>query len=96
MAARAGSPGRSPRAVIRAISSCANASCSRCRRVSGSAVGGTAEAQELLESCAANAILPDCETIAIQQIGEAFVRMEKADVRYRFVVDMSTLEGAPS
>lgn len=63
------------------------------RRVSGSAVGGTAETQEMLAFCAANNILPDCETIAIQQIDDAFARMEKADVRYRFVIDMATLGG---
>jgi uncharacterized zinc-type alcohol dehydrogenase-like protein len=62
------------------------------RRVSGSAVGGTAETQELLDFCAAHGILPDCEMIAIQAIGEAFARMEQADVRYRFVIDMASLE----
>jgi len=38
--------------------------------------------------------LPDCETIAIQDINAAFERMERADVRYRFVIDMATLEAA--
>ncbi len=37
-------------------------------------------------------ILPDCEMIAIQDINTAFERMERADVRYRFVIDMATLE----
>src|SRR5690606_36374277 len=63
------------------------------RRISGSPVGGIAETQEMLNFCAKKNILPECEMIAIQEINGAFERMEKADVRYRFVIDMATLEG---
>jgi uncharacterized zinc-type alcohol dehydrogenase-like protein len=64
------------------------------RRISGSPIGGIAETQEMLNFCARMDILPDCETIAIQDINTAFERMERADVRYRFVIDMATLEAA--
>jgi uncharacterized zinc-type alcohol dehydrogenase-like protein len=62
------------------------------RRLTGSPIGGIAETQEMLDFCAKKAILPDCEMIAIQDINAAFERMEKADVRYRFVIDMASLE----
>jgi uncharacterized zinc-type alcohol dehydrogenase-like protein len=61
------------------------------RRVAGSPIGGIAQTQELLDFCARKDILPECETIRIDQINDAFKRMERADVRYRFVIDMSTL-----
>lgn len=64
------------------------------RRISGSPIGGIAETQEMLDFCARMNILPDCETIAIQDINVAFDRMERADVRYRFVIDMASLEAA--
>lgn len=64
------------------------------RRISGSPIGGIAETQEMLNFCARMNILPDCEMIAIQDINAAFERMERADVRYRFVIDMATLEAA--
>ncbi|MDB5912275.1 MAG: hypothetical protein JWP22_950 [Ramlibacter sp.] len=64
------------------------------RRIAGSLIGGIAQTQELLDFCARKNILPECELIGIQQINEAFERMERADVRYRFVIDMATL--APS
>lgn len=64
------------------------------RRISGSPIGGIAETQEMLDFCARMNILPDCETIAIQDINAAFDRMERADVRYRFVIDMASLEAA--
>jgi uncharacterized zinc-type alcohol dehydrogenase-like protein len=64
------------------------------RRISGSPIGGIAETQEMLNFCARMDILPDCETIAIQDINAAFERIERADVRYRFVIDMTTLESA--
>ncbi|UFS67393.1 NAD(P)-dependent alcohol dehydrogenase [Paracoccus denitrificans] len=62
------------------------------RRISGSPIGGIAETQEMLNFCARMNILPDCEMIAIQDINTAFERMERADVRYRFVIDMASLE----
>lgn len=62
------------------------------RRVAGSAISGIAETQELLDFCARKNILPDVEMIGIDQINEAYERMEKSDVRYRFVIDMASLE----
>ncbi|HLA70388.1 MAG TPA: NAD(P)-dependent alcohol dehydrogenase [Steroidobacteraceae bacterium] len=61
------------------------------RRLSGSPIGGIAETQEMLDFCAAKNILPDCEMIRMDEINEAWKRMEKSDVRYRFVIDMATL-----
>jgi uncharacterized zinc-type alcohol dehydrogenase-like protein len=63
------------------------------RAIMGTPVGGLAETQELLDFCAKKNILPECEMIRMDQINEAFERMEKSDVRYRFVIDMRTLEG---
>lgn len=61
------------------------------RRVAGSPIGGIAETQEMLDFCARKNILPDCEMISMGQINDAFERMERSDVRYRFVIDMATL-----
>lgn len=61
------------------------------RRVSGSPIGGIAETQEMLDFCAAKGVLPDCEQIAIQDINHAYERMERSDVKYRFVIDMASL-----
>jgi alcohol dehydrogenase (NADP+) len=61
------------------------------RRIAGSPIGGIRETQELLDLCARKNILPECETIHMDQINEAFERMERSDVRYRFVIDMSSL-----
>jgi uncharacterized zinc-type alcohol dehydrogenase-like protein len=63
------------------------------RRVAGSPIGGVAQTQELLDFCARKNILPECETIRMDQINDAFKRMERADVRYRFVIDMAYLQG---
>ena len=61
------------------------------RRVAGSPIGGIAQTQELLEFCARKNILPETETIRMDQINEAFELMERSDVRYRFVIDMASL-----
>ncbi len=61
------------------------------RRVAGSPIGGIKETQEMLDFCAKKNILPDCEMIRMDQVNEAFERMERADVRYRFVIDMASL-----
>jgi uncharacterized zinc-type alcohol dehydrogenase-like protein len=61
------------------------------RSLSGSAIGGIAETQELLDFCAEADILPDCEMIRIQDINAAYERMERSDVKYRFVIDMASL-----
>jgi uncharacterized zinc-type alcohol dehydrogenase-like protein len=62
------------------------------RRVAGSPIGGIAETQEMLDFCARKNILPECEMIRMDQINDAFKRMERADVRYRFVIDMASLK----
>lgn len=62
------------------------------RRIAGSMIGGIPETQEMLEFCASKNILPDCEMIRMDQINEAFERMERSDVRYRFVIDMASLD----
>jgi uncharacterized zinc-type alcohol dehydrogenase-like protein len=61
------------------------------RRIAGSPIGGIAETQEMLDFCAKKNILPDCEMIRMDQINEAFERMDRSDVRYRFVIDMASL-----
>jgi len=61
------------------------------RRVSGSPIGGIRETQEMLDFCAEKNILPETETVRIDEVDHAFERMEKADVRYRFVIDMGSL-----
>jgi uncharacterized zinc-type alcohol dehydrogenase-like protein len=61
------------------------------RNLAGSLIGGLAETQEMLDYCAANNIASDVEIIAMKDINNAYERMEKSDVKYRFVIDMSTL-----
>lgn len=61
------------------------------RTITGSMIGGTAETQEMLDYCAEHNIVSDVEVIPVQQINEAYERMIKNDVRYRFVLDMKTL-----
>jgi len=65
----------------------------RRRRLAGSAIGGIAETQEMLDFCAANGVVSDIELIPIQQINEAWERLLRQDVRYRFVIDMASLKG---
>ena len=62
------------------------------RSFSGSLIGGIAETQEMLDFCAAHGIVSDIETIGIQQINEAYDRLLKSDVKYRFVIDMASLK----
>jgi uncharacterized zinc-type alcohol dehydrogenase-like protein len=64
----------------------------RRRSVAGSLIGGIRETQEMLDFCAAHGIASDIEVIAPEQINEAYERLEKSDVRYRFVIDMSKLD----
>jgi uncharacterized zinc-type alcohol dehydrogenase-like protein len=61
------------------------------RSIGGSSVGGIKETQEMLDYCAENNIVSDVEVISMKNINEAFERMIKGDVHYRFVIDMSTL-----
>ena len=58
---------------------------------SGSGVGGVPETVQMLDFCAAHNVLPDVEMIAMKDVNTAFDRMEKGDVRYRFVIDMASL-----
>jgi alcohol dehydrogenase (NADP+) len=62
------------------------------RNLSGSIIGGMAETQHMLDYCAEKNIVADVEVIPIQQINQAFERVVKADVKYRFVIDMASLD----
>jgi uncharacterized zinc-type alcohol dehydrogenase-like protein len=62
------------------------------KRLSGSAIGGIAETQEMLDFCGTHGITADIELIPIQKINDAFSRLLKSDVRYRFVIDMASLK----
>ena len=62
------------------------------RSVAGSLIGGIAETQEVLDFCAEHGVTPDIEVIAIDRINEAMRKVEKGDVRYRYVIDMATLK----
>ena len=62
------------------------------RNFAGSGIGGIAETQEMLDFCAAHGIASDIELIPIQQINDAWDRLLKQDVRYRFVIDMASLK----
>jgi uncharacterized zinc-type alcohol dehydrogenase-like protein len=61
------------------------------RSVAGSLIGGIRETQEMLDYCADHNITSDIEIIPIQKVNEAFERTVKADVKYRFVIDMASL-----
>ncbi|MEJ5080799.1 NAD(P)-dependent alcohol dehydrogenase [Ochrobactrum sp. MYb379] len=61
------------------------------RSIAGSLIGGIAETQEMLDFCAEKGIVSDIEMIAIQNIENAYERMQKSDVKYRFVIDSATL-----
>jgi uncharacterized zinc-type alcohol dehydrogenase-like protein len=59
--------------------------------IAGSMIGGMVETQEMLDYCGKHNIVADVEVIPIQKVNEAFERMLKQDVKYRFVIDMSSL-----
>ena len=61
------------------------------RSIAGSLIGGIKETQEMLDFCAEHAITSDIEMIPIQQINEAYERVLKSDVKYRFVIDIASL-----
>ncbi|MBB3695740.1 NAD(P)-dependent alcohol dehydrogenase [Sphingomonas sp. BK580] len=61
------------------------------RAIAGSLIGGIAETQEMLDFCAEKGVTADIEMIRIQQIDEAYDRMQRSDVKYRFVIDNATL-----
>src|SRR6201996_3912252 len=62
------------------------------RSLSGSAIGGLAETQEMLDFCGKHNITADVEVIRVQQVNEAYERLLKADVKYRFSIDMASLK----
>lgn len=61
-------------------------------QLAGSGIGGIRETQEMLDFCAEHGIIADIELIPIQQINEAYTRLSKSDVKYRFVIDMASLQ----
>ncbi|MFZ5786910.1 MAG: NAD(P)-dependent alcohol dehydrogenase, partial [Acidobacteriota bacterium] len=61
------------------------------RRLAGSLIGGIAETQELLDFCGQHRIVSEIELIPIQKINEAYERLVRGDVRYRFVIDLASL-----
>lgn len=61
------------------------------RSFAGSAIGSIRETQEMLDFCAEHGIRPEIEIISADQINEAWERVLSSDVRYRFVIDNSTL-----
>jgi len=63
------------------------------RAVVGSMIGGIPETQEMLDFCAEHNIVSDIELIGVREVNEAYQRMLKGDVKYRFVIDNATLEG---
>ncbi len=63
----------------------------RRRAIAGSLIGGIAETQEMLDFCAEKGITAEIEMIAAQDIDAAYARMQKSDVKYRFVIDNATL-----
>ena len=63
------------------------------KSLSGSAIGGIAETQEMLDFCGKHNITSDIELIRMQDINKAYERLLKSDVKYRFVIDMASLKG---
>jgi len=64
----------------------------RRRGIAGSLIGGTRETQEMLDFCAQRTIASDVELIPAQKIDQAYDRMLRSDVKYRFVIDMASLD----
>jgi uncharacterized zinc-type alcohol dehydrogenase-like protein len=62
------------------------------RQLAGSIIGGIRETQEMLDFCAEHGITADVEVVPIQKVNEAFERLVKSDVKYRFVIDMASLK----
>jgi alcohol dehydrogenase (NADP+) len=62
------------------------------RSIAGSLIGGLPETQEMLNYCGRNGIASDVEVIPIQQVNQAYDRMVRSDVRYRFVIDLASLK----
>jgi uncharacterized zinc-type alcohol dehydrogenase-like protein len=62
------------------------------RRLAGSLIGGIAETQEMLDFCGQHGITADIELIKADAVNDAYERMLKSDVKYRFVIDLATLD----
>ena len=62
------------------------------RRLPGSTIGGIRETQGMLDFCGKPGITADIETIRIQQLNEVYERMLESDVKYRFVINMASLD----
>jgi len=63
------------------------------RSIAGSLIGGIAETQEMLDFCAEHGIVADIEMIRAEEIDEAYERMQRSDVKYRFVIDIASMAG---
>jgi len=63
------------------------------RSIAGSLIGGIAETQEMLDFCAGHNVVADIEMIRMDEIDQAYDRMQRSDVKYRFVIDSATLAG---
>ena len=61
------------------------------RQLAGSIIGGIAQTQEMLDFCAEHGLAADVEVVPIQKVNEAYARLTKGDVKYRFVIDMASL-----
>lgn len=61
------------------------------RRVAGSVIGGIAQTQDILNFRAETGVQPEMEVIRMDEINAAFIPMERSEVRYRFVIEMTTL-----
>jgi uncharacterized zinc-type alcohol dehydrogenase-like protein len=64
----------------------------RRRRLAGSLIGGLPETQEMLDFCAEHGVTADIELLPVQKVNEAFERLAKGDVKYRFVLDLASLK----
>ena len=64
------------------------------KSLSGSPIGGIAETQQMLDFCGKHNIVADVEVIPIQKVNEAYERLLKSDVKYRFAIDMASLKSA--
>jgi uncharacterized zinc-type alcohol dehydrogenase-like protein len=61
------------------------------RSLAGSNIGGIAETQEVIDFCYKHNITADSEVVSVKDVNKAFERLEKGDVKYRFVIDMASL-----
>jgi uncharacterized zinc-type alcohol dehydrogenase-like protein len=62
------------------------------RHLAGSLIGGIRETQEMLDFCASRGVVSDVEVIPIRMVNEAYERVIRSDVRYRFVIDIASLK----